>query len=169
MTQTQPDVSFIVAAYNAEETLAKAIDSALAQEGVSVEVIVADDCSTDETRTIAESYANRGVKLLALGRNGGPAAARNAALLAATGAIGCNFEDQVAFLKQIPGVIAGVFIPSDAQVGKTEGVEPPTDFPHVEIPVADGTKIRDVISSKEADVIIENPTDNVCIHKFENL
>ncbi|WP_025660026.1 glycosyltransferase family 2 protein [Rhizobium sp. IBUN] len=85
MTQTQPDVSFIVAAYNAEETIAKAIDSALAQEGVSVEVIVADDCSTDETRTIAESYANRGVKLLALRRNGGPAAARNAALSAATG------------------------------------------------------------------------------------
>lgn len=85
MTQTQPDVSFIVAAYNAEETLAKAIDSALAQQGVSVEVIVADDCSTDETRAIAESYANRGVKLLALARNGGPAAARNAALSAATG------------------------------------------------------------------------------------
>ncbi len=85
MTQPQPDVSFIVAAYNAAETLAKAIDSALSQRGVSVEVIVADDCSTDETRAIADSYADRNVKLLALSRNGGPAAARNAALSAATG------------------------------------------------------------------------------------
>lgn len=85
MTQTQPDVSFIIAAYNAAETLAKAIDSALAQRGVSVEVIVADDCSTDQTRTIAESYADQNVRLLALARNGGPAAARNAALSAATG------------------------------------------------------------------------------------
>ncbi|KQV83815.1 glycosyltransferase family 2 protein [Rhizobium sp. Root1220] len=85
MTKTQPDVSFIIAAYNAAATLAKAIDSALAQRGVSVEVIVADDCSVDETRTIAATYADRNVRLLALARNGGPAAARNAAIAAATG------------------------------------------------------------------------------------
>ncbi|MDM9627470.1 glycosyltransferase family 2 protein [Rhizobium sp. S152] len=85
MTQTQPDVSFIIAAYNAAATLAKAIDSALAQEAVTVEVIVADDCSTDETRAIAESYGDRNVRLLALEKNGGPAAARNAAIAAASG------------------------------------------------------------------------------------
>ncbi|MDM9622498.1 glycosyltransferase family 2 protein [Rhizobium sp. S96] len=85
MTQTQPDVSFIIAAYNAAGTLAKAIDSALAQRGVSVEVIVADDCSTDETRAVAESYQAADVRLVALARNGGPSAARNAAIAAATG------------------------------------------------------------------------------------
>ncbi len=90
MTQTLPDVSFIVAAYNAAGTLAKAIDSALAQRGVSVEVIVADDCSTDETRAIAESYADRNVKLLALARNGGPAAARNAALVGRDRPLACG-------------------------------------------------------------------------------
>jgi succinoglycan biosynthesis protein ExoO len=85
MTEKKPDISFIMAAYNAAATLEKAIDSALAQVGVFVEVIVADDCSSDGTRAIAEAYANRNVRLLALSHNGGPAAARNAAIAAARG------------------------------------------------------------------------------------
>jgi succinoglycan biosynthesis protein ExoO len=85
MKQDMPDVSFIIAAYNAAATLSKAIDSALAQRGVSVEVIVADDCSADETKAIAQSYADRNVRLIVLPRNGGPSAARNAAIAAATG------------------------------------------------------------------------------------
>jgi succinoglycan biosynthesis protein ExoO len=85
MTKAQPDVSFIMAAYNAAETLSKAIDSALAQTGVTVEVIVADDCSTDETREITRGYGGRNVRLLTLEKNGGPAAARNAAIGAASG------------------------------------------------------------------------------------
>lgn len=84
MTQHPPDVSFVIAAFNAADTLSKAIDSALAQSGVTVEVIVADDCSTDATRDIAAAYGNN-VRLLALERNGGPAAARNAAIDAARG------------------------------------------------------------------------------------
>ena len=45
----QPDVSFVIAAFNAEATIARAIQSALAQRDVSVEVIVVDDCSSDRT------------------------------------------------------------------------------------------------------------------------
>ncbi|WP_157019514.1 glycosyltransferase family 2 protein [Mesorhizobium xinjiangense] len=81
----QPDVSFIIAAYNAEATLARAIDSALAQRGVTVEVIVADDVSSDRTAAIAASYADRGVKLVRLPANAGPGGARNAALSVAGG------------------------------------------------------------------------------------
>lgn len=81
----QPDVSFVIAAYNAEETLARAIDSALAQIGVTLEVIVVDDCSTDRTRAVAEGYSDQRVRLIAQAVNGGPAAARNAGLAAAKG------------------------------------------------------------------------------------
>lgn len=81
----QPDVSFVIAAYNAEETLARAIDSALAQRGVSVEVIVVDDCSSDRTLALAQSYADARVRVVPLERNGGPGAARNAGLDAARG------------------------------------------------------------------------------------
>jgi succinoglycan biosynthesis protein ExoO len=81
----QPDVSFVIAAYNAEETLARAIDSALAQIGVTLEVIIVDDCSTDGTRAIAEAHPDPRVRLIAQTVNGGPAAARNAGLAAACG------------------------------------------------------------------------------------
>ncbi|GGB07602.1 glycosyl transferase [Brucella endophytica] len=79
----QPDVSFIIAAYNAEDTIARAIESALAQEGVIVEVIVANDRSTDRTEAIAASYPN--TRVVTLPRNSGPGGARNAALDVAKG------------------------------------------------------------------------------------
>ncbi len=43
----------MIAAFNAEATIARAIESALAQRGVSVEVIVVDDCSSDRTAEVA--------------------------------------------------------------------------------------------------------------------
>jgi succinoglycan biosynthesis protein ExoO len=85
MTDFIPDVSFVIAAYNAEDTLERAIDSALAQGAVSMEVIVVDDCSSDSTPMIAGSHTDPRVRLVAMPRNGGPAAARNAGLDAARG------------------------------------------------------------------------------------
>ncbi len=87
ISATQPDVSFVVAAYNARDTLVRAIDSALAQVGVTVEVIVVDDCSTDGTRDITEAYSSidERVRLVAQTVNGGPAAARNAGFTEAKG------------------------------------------------------------------------------------
>ena len=81
----QPDVSFVIAAYNAEPTLSRAIDSALAQRGVSVEVVVVDDCSTDGTLVLARAYTDPRVRVIALERNSGPGGARNAGLDAAQG------------------------------------------------------------------------------------
>ncbi|ENN85071.1 Succinoglycan biosynthesis protein exoO [Rhizobium freirei PRF 81] len=85
MTDFIPDVSFVIAAYNAEDTLERAIDSALAQGAVSMEVIVVDDCSTDGTREIVGNHPDPRVRLVAMPRNGGPGAARNAGLDAARG------------------------------------------------------------------------------------
>lgn len=82
----QPDVSFVIAAYNAEATLRRAIDSALAQAGVTVEVIVVDDRSSDATLALARSYYGDGrVQVIALETNRGPGGARNAGLDAARG------------------------------------------------------------------------------------
>jgi len=81
----QPDVSFVIAAYNAEASIARAIESALAQKGVSAEVIVVDDCSGDGTLEIARSFATDRVKVITLERNRGPGGARNAGLAAAMG------------------------------------------------------------------------------------
>ena len=81
----QPDVTFIIAAYNAEDTLARAMESALAQVSVSVEVIVVDDCSTDSTYTIARGFQDPRVKVIRQIKNGGPGRARNTGIAAATG------------------------------------------------------------------------------------
>jgi succinoglycan biosynthesis protein ExoO len=80
-------ISFLIANYNGTKFLRSAVDSALKQRGIAVEVIIADDCSTDDSRTIASTLAQNDsrVRFVALESNGGPAAARNAALDLAQG------------------------------------------------------------------------------------
>lgn len=81
-----PDVSVIIAARNAEQTVNVALASALAQTGVSVEVIVVDDASTDGTAERVMAFADARVRLIRLAENLGPAGARNVAIEAARGA-----------------------------------------------------------------------------------
>lgn len=81
----EPDVSFVVAAYNADLTIERALCSALAQKGLSVEVVVVDDRSTDFTLDVVRSVADERVRLIALDENRGPGGARNAGLRAARG------------------------------------------------------------------------------------
>jgi glycosyltransferase involved in cell wall biosynthesis len=78
-------VSVIVPAHEAEATLGAALESILAQEYRPLEVIVVDDASSDGTSDVARGYADRGVRVLRLERNAGPAAARNAGLERAQG------------------------------------------------------------------------------------
>lgn len=50
----------IVATYNQEGTLRRALDSVLSQQiDVAYEIIIGDDCSTDSTPSIAREYADR--------------------------------------------------------------------------------------------------------------
>ena len=78
-----PRVSVVVPCYNAERYLAAALDSALSQEGVAVEVLVADDGSTDGTAAVLAQYGDR-VRVLQQ-HHRGPSAARNACLRVARG------------------------------------------------------------------------------------
>ncbi|NGO50021.1 glycosyltransferase family 2 protein [Allomesorhizobium camelthorni] len=81
----QPDVSFVIAAFNAERSIARAIESALAQQDVTVEVVVVDDCSNDLTVEVARSFPAEQVRVVELEKNRGPGGARNAGLAAARG------------------------------------------------------------------------------------
>ena len=78
-------VSVIIAAFRAEETVPRAIRSALAQQETA-EVIVVDDASDDETVNLVEAEARLDdrVRLIRHTVNQGPAAARNRALDVAT-------------------------------------------------------------------------------------
>jgi glycosyltransferase involved in cell wall biosynthesis len=68
-------VTAIIPAHNAAGYLRQAVDSALGQRGVDVEVIVIDDGSTDETWAIMKGYGDaiRAIQVV----QGGPYKARN--------------------------------------------------------------------------------------------
>lgn len=80
-------VSIIVPAFRAGAFIEHTIQSVMAQSYTNWEMLIADDCSPDNTRAIVAAWARRDarVRLIALDRNGGPAAARNAALAQARG------------------------------------------------------------------------------------
>jgi len=77
----------IIAAWRAEDVIARSINSALEQNVGSLEVIVADDASQDGTgdRVRAMMAEDSRIRYTRLERNGGPGAARNAALSMARG------------------------------------------------------------------------------------
>lgn len=82
-----PDVTFVIAAYNSADTIAAAVESALAQDEVTLEVVVVDDQSSDNTREVVSGLTQQDarVRLIALERNLGPGGARNAGIDAAVG------------------------------------------------------------------------------------
>ena len=81
------DISIIVACYNASRYIGPALDSVLSQQGPSLEVLVVDDGSTDDTPSLVAgvSARDRRVRLIADGHNRGPGFARNLALAQAEG------------------------------------------------------------------------------------
>ncbi len=109
-------VSVVIPAHNGGKTVARAIESALAQRHDAVEIIVADDGSTDETREVAGRYPKR-VRVVGQ-ENRGAAAARNLGLHEARG-------EYVAFLDAddefLPGRLEKGIAPmaADAGVGAT--------------------------------------------------
>ncbi len=87
LTRTCPEISFVVAAHDAAPWIEAALASALAQTGVTVEVVVIDDGSRDDTAARVAALAQRDPRVHLLRRPvaGGPSAARNAGLAAARG------------------------------------------------------------------------------------
>lgn len=81
----RPDVSVIVPVHNMANYVDQAIRSALDQAGVSVEVIVVDDASTDDSVMRVQALHDKRLQILVLPSNQGVAAARNRALEQARG------------------------------------------------------------------------------------
>lgn len=81
-----PKVSMVIPAYNAEDYIARCIDTALAQSLPDVEIVVVDDGSKDSTPEIIDWYVGRYDNVVAIHQeNGGVAAARNTGIKRAKG------------------------------------------------------------------------------------
>ena len=80
-------VSIITPAYNAEKYIAETIESVLAQTYQKWEMLIVNDCSTDNTTEIVQNYVGKDkrIKLINLKKNSGAAIARNTAIQNAKG------------------------------------------------------------------------------------
>lgn len=80
-------VSIITPAYNAAAYIAETIESVLVQTYLNWEMLIANDCSKDNTAEIVQSYAKKDkrINLINLKQNSGTAIARNAAIQNAKG------------------------------------------------------------------------------------
>lgn len=78
-------VSVIIPTYNRAKTIERTVNSVLAQTWKAIEIIVVDDGSTDQTPEVLHRYGDK-IRVIRQ-KNGGPAAARNTGIKAATGDI----------------------------------------------------------------------------------
>jgi teichuronic acid biosynthesis glycosyltransferase TuaG len=80
-------VSIIMPAYNAGKTIGASIESVLAQDYLSWELIIINDCSDDETMDIINNFttSDSRIKVASLKKNSGISEARNTGIRVAIG------------------------------------------------------------------------------------
>jgi hypothetical protein len=111
-----PAISVIMAVYNGADLIGETLDSLRAQSFSDFEVIIVDDCSTDDTRAVVQGFGDARIRLVSLAANQGVVAARNRALAEARGRYIAaldhddlcqpdRFARQIAYLDANPGTV----------------------------------------------------------------
>jgi len=80
-----PLVSIIIPTYNRARLLGRAIQSILNQTYPNFEIIVVDDCSSDNTENVVRSFCDERMRYIRHEKNKGAVAARNTGIKAARG------------------------------------------------------------------------------------
>lgn len=112
---TAPTVSVIMAAYNGAALIGETLDSLWAQTFGDFELVVVDDCSTDDTRDVLAAVGDPRIRVIHADQNGGPVRTRNRAFVEARGryiagldqddlCLPDRFARQVAYLDANPGI-----------------------------------------------------------------
>ncbi len=117
MSAVSPEISVIMPAYNAEKYIAESIESILNQTFKDFELLILDDASSDKTKEIVLSYAQKDNRIIYVEKqsNHGPATLRNEGIRLAKGTfIALNdaddlsettrFEKQISVFKAQPNV-----------------------------------------------------------------
>ncbi|MFK3985143.1 glycosyltransferase family 2 protein [Micromonospora sp. NPDC050397] len=121
-----PLVSVIVPNYNYAESLDLCLRSILDQTYPNIEILVVDDCSTDQSVEVAEAL---GVRVVSTGVNGGCGQARNVGAANTRGELLCYVDSD---LVMAPDAVANAVRLLDAQpdVGAVCGIEDPEPLLH---------------------------------------
>lgn len=134
-------VSVIIPTYNRARFLGGAIRSVLAQSFKDFEIIVVDDCGSDNTKSVIESFADAGVRYIRHDRQRGGAAARNTGINASLGEyiaflddddewypekLGRQVSAMLASPPEVGGIYTGYFI-VDRDDGQIRGQIVPTE------------------------------------------
>ena len=84
---TSPLISVIIATHNREELLPQAVQSILDQTLQDFEIIIVDDCSSDNTPNVIRALEEKDDRIRAIrsNQNIGPGAARNLGMASAKG------------------------------------------------------------------------------------
>ncbi len=104
-------VSIIMPAYNCARFIRESINSVLAQTYTAWELLIVDDCSTDNTAEVVDNYADSRIRYMRNEQNKGAALSRNKALREAKGRYIAfldaddtwthdKLEKQIAFMQQ---------------------------------------------------------------------
>ena len=116
-----PTVSFIIAAYNEERSIAKKLANTFALDYPAdrLEILVVSDGSSDRTEDIVRAEGGDRVRLLALGSRNGKTIAQNRAVASATGEI-VVFSDATTVYEPrcLPALVSNF---SDPEVGAATG------------------------------------------------
>ena len=123
-------VSVILPVFNAEKFLGECLESILNQTLKDFEVIIVDDCSTDNSIVVAENFLERfggRLKIISLPKNtGGGALPRNVGLDFARGnkVTGAGFPFYVGSVARLVRALIAFFLQSARENGYTELLPP---------------------------------------------
>ncbi|MCE2469886.1 MAG: glycosyltransferase family 2 protein [Dehalococcoidia bacterium] len=92
-----PRVSVIIPTHNRAALLPRAVDSVLAQTYDDFELLIVDDCSTDDTPAVVAAFADPRVRALRHDANRGQSAAVNTGLAEARGEYAAFLDDDDEF------------------------------------------------------------------------
>lgn len=79
------DITVLMSVYNGEQYIKQSIESILSQSYIDFEFIIVDDCSSDSTRKIVDSYRDARILVIKNNANLGLAASLNKGIQAARG------------------------------------------------------------------------------------
>lgn len=80
-----PLISIVIPTFNRAQMIPCCLKSALAQTYENIEILVVDDCSTDNTKQVVKTYIDRRIRYIALEKHSGAQVARNTGIKAAKG------------------------------------------------------------------------------------